>query len=489
MGARDRNRRSISAYARVVAMAAISLAMTPPLHAQVSGAARVDGVVFDSLGKRPLVGATVQLIEAPPGHGSYSAQTDSIGRFQIDSVRAGSYVAGFQHPLLDSLGIGAPFQKLSVVAGGTARVALAVPPEPTLARAICSESGSAVGAVAAKDSAGILVGHVRDANTGAPLAAAAVTLQWKELIFGSGGPHAETRELHAASTTEGWFAICNLAENEYLLHAERGSRHTGLLDVDIHRSAIARVSILLGADPAGSPADSGATPGASLSGIVTTSDGHPLEGAQVLVDGSPATASTDARGAFVLTGLPDGTRMAEARALGYEPVRERVELSRAEPRRVTIVMGKRVQTLDALTVVAKQREREQNLAGFLQRRKRGDGRYLTKEEIEQRDVQNACDLLRRVPGVHVMDDGTGSCRANIRGATTGATSAGTAPAPHLCEPNIYVDNSAFGGTLAEFAKLIPARDIVGIEVYSSATEPPQFSGACGVIVIWTRAGA
>ena len=489
MGARDRKARSISAYARVVVIAAISVAMPGTMRAQTSSAARVDGVVFDSLGNRPLAGATVQLIEAPPGRASYSAQTDSIGRFIIDSVKAGNYVAGFLHPLLDSLGVGAPYQNLTVVAGGSARVSLTVPSEPMLAQAICRESRNANGAGAGKDSVGILVGHVRDASSGAPLSATAVTLQWKELIFGSGGPHTETRELRASTTAEGWFAICNLAENEYLLRAERDSRHTGLIDVDIHRHEITRLSILLGVDAAASAADSGAKSGASLSGIVTTIDGHPLEGAQVLVDGSAVTSTTDVRGVFELTGLPDGTHMAEARALGYEPRRERVELSRGEPRRVTIAMGKRVQTLNALTIVAQQRQREQNLAGFARRRKRGEGRFLTKDEIEQRDVQNACDLLRRVPGVHVMEDGTGSCKANIRGATTGATSAGVAAAPHLCEPTIYVDNIVFGGTLADFAKLVPARDIVGIEVYTSATEPPQFSGACGVIVIWTRAGA
>ncbi|MDQ2768676.1 MAG: Plug and carboxypeptidase regulatory-like domain-containing protein [Gemmatimonadota bacterium] len=446
------------------------------------------GTVFDSLGDRPLIGATVQLLEAPPGRSSYSAITDAIGRFQIDSVRAGSYIAGFLHPLLDTLGVNAPYQNLTVAAGGTSRVTLAVPAEPRLARAICGDALGANDGTATKDSVGILVGHVRDANTGAPVSGSAVTLQWKELIFGSGGPHTETHELRASTTSEGWFALCGLIASDYQLHADRGARTTGLIDLDVHAREIARLSILLGADANAAVADTAAKGGASLSGLVTTSDGHPLEGAQVLVDGSAATATTDARGAFALTGLADGTRMSEARALGYEPRRVRVELSRAELARVTIVMGRRVQTLDAVKVIARQRERDQNLAGFIQRRKRGEGRYMTKEEIEQRNVQNACDLLRRIPGVHVMEDGSGQCKANIRGATTGATPVGTPAAPHLCEPSIYEDNVPFGGTLAEFAKLVPASDIVGIEVYTTSTVPPQFMGACGVIVIWTRSG-
>jgi hypothetical protein len=60
--------------------------------------------------------------------------------------------------------------------------------------------------------------------------------------------------------------------------------------------------------------------------------------------------------------------------------------------------------------------------------------------------------------------------------------------PHLCEPTVYEDNIAFGGTFSEFARSVPPHDIMGIEVYTTATEPPQFPGACGVIVVWTRTG-
>ena len=58
------------------------------LRAQAADtSARVQGVVFDSVGNRPLGGAMVQLIELPPGHGARTAVTDSLGRFQMDSVR------------------------------------------------------------------------------------------------------------------------------------------------------------------------------------------------------------------------------------------------------------------------------------------------------------------------------------------------------------------------------------------------------------------
>ncbi|MBK5186910.1 MAG: hypothetical protein JJD97_01630, partial [Gemmatimonadaceae bacterium] len=208
----------------------------------------------------------------------------------------------------------------------------------------------------------------------------------------------------------------------------------------------------------------------------------------VVVDGAATAAITDSRGAFSLNGLPDGSRVAEARALGYEPVRVRVEPSRSERRTVAIAMAKRVPTLDAVTVYGKSGTRMRDLTGFLDRKRRGFGRFITPEEIDRRSAVSTCDLLRRVPGLHVFDDDTSGCTANLRGATTGATAAASA-VPRQCEPTVYEDNIVFGGTLSEFARTVPPHDIMGIEVYTTATEPPQFAGACGAIVVWTRLGA
>ena len=476
--------RSMLRLGRLAACLAVVIVNATRLAAQTPASpdsARVAGIVFDSLDTRPLSAATVQLIESPPGRHSYAAISDSLGRFDIDSVHAGKYIVGFLHPLLDTLGISAPFDSISVAEGSAVRVTLAVPGERPLVRAIC-------GYVANRDSVGMIVGHVNDATSGAPMAGSSVTLEWPTLVFGSGGPHTETRHLHASTTGEGWFAICGLSEDEYQLHAEKGARSTGLIDVAIRTHDIARLSLLLGADPSASASDSASRGGASLSGIVTSHDGRPLEGVQVVVDGSAASATTDARGAFTLSGLPDGTRMAEARALGYEPVRVRVEPSRAETRSVTIAMGKRVTTLESVTVFGKHTQRMHDLTGFAERRQKGYGRFITRQEIDQRNVLSACELLRQVPGVNVMDDGTTGCTANIRGATTGAAAAGARAAPHLCEPTVYEDNIPFGGTFSQFTRTVLPKDIQGIEVYTASTEPPQFFGECGVIVIWTRMG-
>jgi hypothetical protein len=480
-------RRSVTA-ALVLGAVAVGLlgGSAESLRAQTGGTpTRVQGVVFDSIGNRPLGGAMVQLIELPPGRDAHTAISDSLGRFQMDSVRPGSYMAGFLHPLLDSIGIEAPNDSVVVRDGALTRIALAVPSARRVVRAICGadHAGGKSERAGAGDSLGMIVGHVRDATTGAPLPGTAVTLQWETLVLSSGTAHTESRTLRATTIGEGWFAMCGLAVDEYQLHAEHGHQATGLLDVEIHPREIVRLALVLPSD-SGAAADSTAGEGATISGIVLTHDKRPLEGAQVAVDGSTANAITDAQGAFRLTGLPDGTRMAEARALGYLPVRVRVELSRVEARTVSIVMSKQVATLDAVTVFGKQGRRTRDLTGFLDRRRHGFGHFVTQQEIDRENASSTCELLRRVPGVNVRDAGGTGCTANIRGSSSGGLSQGV----HLCEPKVYQDNIPFSGTLSEFSQSISPHDIMGVEVYSTATEPPQFQGSCGVIIIWTRSG-
>jgi hypothetical protein len=426
---------------------------------------RVSGTVYDSLNRRPLASATVQLVQPPPGHGSYSAQTDSLGHFQLFGVRAGQYITGILHPLLDTLGVLAPYGSVTVADGTEEHVALAIPSAARLTSAICAPAKESP--IARKrDSTGAVVGHVYDAITGAPVASALIAVVWQVLGIEAHGVHRETRQLHVKTSDEGWFALCNLDAGDYQLRAANGVRNTGYVDLSLQGRELARVSLVLGVDSAG----------ATLSGKVTTKEGRPLEGAQVVVDGSHTTAFTDERGVFSLSGLPTGTRMVEARALGYEPARGAVTPSVNEPTSVTIVMEKRVETLQAVTVLGRQSRRMRDLSGFVERSGRGFGHFITREKIDRTTSTSVCDLLREVPGVSVSSNGGIGCDASIRGM--GSLSS--------CGLTVYVDNIKFDGTMREFTREYSPRDVAGMEVYSTATEPAQFPGGCGSLVVWLR---
>lgn len=444
----------------------------------------VAGVVFDSLEGRPLAGALVQLVASPPEHQSYSVTADSLGRFRFEGVREGSYIAGFLHPLLDSLGLTASYRAVAVSERETAQLSLAIPTAASLTRAICAPVEGA-GADSAAGVTGTLVGRVRDATSGAPVPGSLVAAVWSELIVDARGVRRESRQVHGKTNADGWFAMCGLEGGDYQLRAELGKRATGFIDVTVRPRDVVRASFVLGADSdSAAAADSTSRQsGATVEGVVTNAGGRPVEGAHVVVEGSAASAITNARGAFSISGLPDGTRMAEARTLGYVPARIAIEPSRGETRTVAIVMDKKVKTLDAVTVYGKPSGRFRDLTGFVQRRQEGFGRFITRADINQQNAITVCDLFRRVVGLHVVEGGVGGCEVSMRGAASMMRPRGGGGA---CQPTVYVDNLRFEGTVGEFAQTVTPREIMGIEVYSTATEPPQYPGTCGTIVVWTQ---
>lgn len=63
---------------------------------------------------------------------SRASSTDSLGRFRIDSVPAGSHPLELIHPLLDTLGLSVKTQPMTFKAGETALAALATPSPSTV---------------------------------------------------------------------------------------------------------------------------------------------------------------------------------------------------------------------------------------------------------------------------------------------------------------------------------------------------------------------
>lgn len=441
-----------------------ALAIAPaPSRAQTG---RVDGVVYDSLRKQPLAGAIVQVAKAPPDHGAYSATTDSLGRFSMPEVRSGAYVVGIIDPLLDTLGVSAPYGSVTITDGAEAHVALAVPSAAGLTSAICSPV-TAIKDGKHGDSTATIVGHVYDARSRAPVASTKIVLVWQALAFDGRGVRRVTRQLHAVTKEDGWFALCGLDGGDYELRAENGARKTGYVDVALQPREIARSSLQLGSE-------SGVA--ARISGKVTARDGRALEGAKVTVDGSSSTAVTDARGVFSLSGLPSGSRMMEARVLGYDPTRTPIAPSVDEPTEVTVVMEKHVETLKEVTVFGKESAQSRDLSGFAERSRLGFGHFITPEKIARTMSPNICDLLREVPGLGVTVDTNLECDVSTRGVHS----------LDLCGLMPYRNGHKFSGTMREFTRSMSPRDIVGIEVYTQATEPPQFPGGCGSLVVWTH---
>lgn len=134
------------------------------------------------------------------------------------------------------------------------------------------------------------------------------------------------------------------------------------------------------------------------------------------------------------------------------------------------------------------------LAGFYERRARGEGYFFTVADIDRRNVQRMGDLIRTVPGWGRTQN-TRTADALIRGAAVrmGAASRNTmgAGAGSNCFPTAVIDGSA--ASMAELnMDAIDPRSLAGVEVYVDGSRTPsEFwgtagQGRCGVVVMWSR---
>ena len=428
----------------------------PPARAVVT----VTGIVYDSVAAAPLKDAFVQLVRRDDPAQARGTTTDSAGRFRLDSVAAGTYVAGFQHPRLDQLLLQSPLLGVELGATPTQELFLGIPSAATLAPAHCPAS--------AGDGTGVLVGRVRDADSSIATPGATVVASWAENVFDRAGMRRQLRAVNTTADAEGRYTLCGVPGDMTVIAraSASGGRTSGEVSVEIAPGSLLQRDLLV------------AVPGAArrgtarVAGQVRRPDGTPVPGAQVLVFGSSAADTTDARGMFALDALPAGTSTLEARAVGFTPRRQPVDLENDRAATATVTLDPLPPVLD--TVAVRGRAGGSELARFEERMRRGAGRFMTSEEIERRNAVQASDLLRTMPGVQITPVGTRGARVTLRG----------------CTPTVYIDRMAVQGAAADLNAVIQATEIAAIEVYnSSADTPADFQrpgSSCGTMIIWTK---
>jgi len=214
---------------------------------------------------------------------------------------------------------------------------------------------------------------------------------------------------------------------------------------------------------------------ATISGVLVSRDGRlPIEGGRVAVLGTAIVAASDSSGRFVLTGVPAGVRVLQARAIGFAVGSWLLELSEGQAFSDTLALENRVVTLEAVTAVADPNDWRSE-AAFDRRRASGDGYFVTREDIAQRRAQSVADLMRQVPGLITLCR-AGNCRIMMMRST------------RSCSPEYFLDG--YPATLSTGANFpVGIGSIRGIEVYSTASEAPaefqRIGLRCGVIAIWT----
>jgi hypothetical protein len=470
------------------------LAAQQPLGPDTSSVA---GTVYDSLSRSPLSGAVVQLVSREHPTLTYAARTDSVGDFRISGVEQGDYLIGFQDPAMDSLGLSPSQLPLTVLADRPQRTALAIPSAPTIRAAICHS--------APRDSSALLMGSIRDADSGAPPSDATLVAFWDEIVVGPGVLRTQQRETPAKTNAAGWFALCGIPyDTRVLVRAQSPGRTSGYLEMTFPPMGVVQRDIAVASDSAAIAVADTAAPGdaeplyrgtARLSGTVLTADRRPAARVDVAVWGTTASVVTGDDGRFGLADLPAGTRMLEARALGFAPSRQVITLASHRTATTYIVLSEKVPVLDAVTIYGRRNDLPSQLLGFLQRSHNGVGTFITMADIAKRRPYWISDVLHGIPGVHVgLSRGPGTL-------VTMSRTVGFDPGLGMrCRPVVYLDgvewssgSEAFqlgnGGPLGPNFASMPD-EVFGMEVYPRASDVPvryrDPRAHCGAILIWSK---
>jgi hypothetical protein len=477
------------------------------------------GTIVDSLARAPLAGATVQAARADARTIVHTTHTDSLGRFHFDTLVPGRYLLGFFDARFDALGVEAVPRVVDLSAGVGGEVVLAVPGPTTVRAAVCPP-------LARGDSAGAVAGVVRDADTDAPVAGASVTVSWTEMTVSRRGVRQHRRDVPVTARADGAFLNCGVPTDvPFEASATAPGRASGLVEVSAPARGLVVQNFALGpaatpvasavAAPAGATAGGAATPVAPAAapavrsggrragahrraathdgagpprGRVVARDGRPIGGARVRVWDAAAEDTTSADGRFVLANLPVGTRTVEARRVGFGPGRVAVDLSAARVATARVVMSAAVPELERVVVRGRARDRTVAMTGFLERKRTGLGRYMTRADIEQTRALDMTAALRAAqsPSLQFIPR-TPPAPACGRRAASAATCCAAATA--ACRP-LFIDGVPVTNGANELNELVRPESVEAIEVYAGpGSVPAQFNqrgNGCGAVLVWTR---
>ncbi|MEO8562007.1 MAG: carboxypeptidase-like regulatory domain-containing protein [bacterium] len=463
------------------------------LSAQSTATGRLEGVV-SSRGVALAVGsASISLTRLEPEPSvSFTSAPDTGGRYLVDSLPAGRYLLQLSSPLLDSLELALAPEEVLVVAGRTARADLLLPTGARLRDAVCPGVSLDSGLVA-------VAGRATDADTEQPIAGADVVVSWTDVEVSRTTLKTVRQDRSAVvkSGTRGEYRLCGVPSgvrlSMQLQHERRAgavvelsvSDDDGAAARDLSLSArdaptiaaldsMERLAALVGVDS--TTGELLLTGTSSIAGRVHGPDGLPLAGAQVHVRDARGTATSGIDGAFHLADLPAGTQVLLVRRLGYALSEQTVEL-REGKRLVHDVQLTRAVSLDSVRVTALgSRYRDFDFA----RKANILGRFLTRDQIERRNVVETGDLLARLGAFTVVGRGRVA-----KVFTKSKMLVKRDPrADELCsEVNVVIDGVQDMGI-----NDVPPARVVGLEAYTGPTTfSSNYRASCGLIVIWTTA--
>ncbi|HET7461507.1 MAG TPA: carboxypeptidase regulatory-like domain-containing protein, partial [Longimicrobium sp.] len=187
----------------------------------------VRGTVWDSTRAAPLAGARVYLAGT-----ASSVQSGADGAFVLTAPGEGRYLLAFTHPELGLMAAVVQPHTVTLRAGDTVEVALAVPGWRTLTRALCPDS-------TLRHEAGVVAGVV----TGPGAASATVTASWYAKGYSTRAASFTREELTTRADADGLYVLCGVStQSELTVRAESSTAH-GHTETRIRNGRPARVDV------------------------------------------------------------------------------------------------------------------------------------------------------------------------------------------------------------------------------------------------------
>lgn len=452
------------------------LAATPVL---AQGTRRVQGTVYDSIGRRPLPGAVVEIQMVDPDRNasstaalpSFVAISDSSGKFELNGLPRGLFAVGFQHHVLNALGLDSPIRPLDLRTDSVARLDLAVP------------GGKAVrdNGCPGRSDDGLLAGYIVNARGGAPVTAT-IEVRWDEILFANRRMTASHHEAKANPDSTGRFSLCGLPAEAPL---ELRITSEGFRDIEteitlpengvVHRDfRLALVDTM---------------PGSGTIRLKVVDDsGRMVTGGRAMIASLGREIPIDS-GIATLGALPNGTWAVDVRAIGYEPGSALVDAEAATPTETTIRIGRMPQMLAAVSIVANASKADQAiLDAILLRMRSAWGTLVLPSDLSLRNASFAGDAVRWARGFRTWGS-TVTGRPYFSGMGQKAcTSREVIPVGEK-GMIVYLDGARVPFGLQGVNDAVRPEDILAVEAYPDVISAPTIwrtNDACAVVAFWTK---
>ena len=248
---------------------------------------------------------------------------------------------------------------------------------------------------------------------------------------------------------------------------------------------------------------------AVVRGTVVDVSSAPIVGATVAIEGTTLGAITDSEGKFLILGAEPGTAVVTVSFIGYKRFRsEPLELRRDESCELSVTLEPESSQLDGAVVVATRKVDSD--AGLIAQMR--SARYLASgisaQTIARTQDKDASEVIRRVPGISVIDDkfvivrGLAQRYNNvwINGAAVPSSEADTRAFSFDVLPSSQIDNLLIvkspapelpadfsGGFIRIRTKVVPEENSLTISYgtgFNSVTHSNDFRYAPGSATDW-----